>query len=179
MSELGFGSGILGSGFVLRMSASLSNKLTNTGFIIYYNTMITQYITTRVSALIFSVKIAGSCVSCLLWIHFSFDVNVDWVFCFFVTVFWMQILLSPMLCIVIAHKVLTWGLGFSVLNALLICKSMCEEDEVKGEMKLGQTVLLTYYNLVWKSRLRQLAQPRKGPKCLGLQLGWRWLRHPS
>lgn len=121
------------------------------------------------SALILSVKIAESCVSYLLWIHFCFDVSMDQVFCFFVTVFWMQILLSPMLCIVIAHKVLTWDLDLSALNALLICKSMCEEGEVKGNRDEAGTNSSLDLLQPWLKTMAETACPAmEGAKVLFL-----------
>lgn len=93
-----------------------------------------------------------------------------WIGCFallFCYCFWIQSLLSPVLCIVIAHKVLSWDLGLSVLDAPLLCKSTCEEDAVKGnrvEVRRNSS-LDFYYNLVWKPWLSQLTQPWKGPMC--------------
>lgn len=59
-----------------------------------------------------------------------------WIRCFtllFCYCFWRQILLSPMLCIFIAHQVLSWDSGLSVLDAPLLCENTCEEDAVKDK----------------------------------------------
>lgn len=99
-----------------------------------------------------------------------------WIRCYtllFCYCFWMQILLLPMLCIVIAHKVLSWDLGLSVLDAPLLCKSMCEKDAVKGnreEVGRNSSLDFYYYNLVWKPWLWQLTQPWKGPMCFSSSL---------
>ena len=77
-----------------------------------------------------------------------------------------------MLCIVTAHKVLSWDLGLSVLDAPVLCKSTCEEDAVKGNRdEVGRNCSLDfYYNLVWKPWLQQLAQLWKRLMCFSSSL---------
>lgn len=105
-----------------------------------------------------------------------------WIRCFtllFCYCFWMHILLSPMLCMIMVHKVLSWDLGLSVLDALFLCRSICEEDAVKGNRnEVGRNGSQFLLQPSLKTMAATAHPAVKGANVLFLQPSWRWIPHP-